>query len=39
MNEKSIRVLFGIECYAALDRYLGPRYNTLLLGLIPGNLF
>ena len=34
---KSIRVLFGIEGQAALDRNPAPGYNTLLLQLIPGH--
>ena len=29
---------FGIKGHVALDRNPGPRYNTLLLRLIPGNL-
>ena len=31
-------VFFGIEGHVALDRNLGPGYNTLLLQLIPGDL-
>ena len=30
--------LFGIECNVALDRNLGPRYDTSLLRLISGDL-
>ena len=30
--------LFGSEGHVELDRYPGPRYNTLLLRLIPGDL-
>ena len=32
------RVLFDIKCHAALDRNLGPRYNTLLSRLIQRDL-
>ena len=33
-----LKRFFGIECYVALDRNLGPAYNTLILPLIPGDL-
>ena len=35
---KSIIVLFGSEGHVALDRNLGPGYDTLLLQMIPGDL-
>ena len=35
--DKSIRVLFGMEGYAALDINPGPGYNTIPLRLIPGD--
>ena len=38
INNNSIIVLFGNECYVALDRNPGSGYNTLLLRLIPGDL-
>ena len=34
----SIIVLFGSEGHVALDRNLGPGYDTLLLRMIPGDL-
>ena len=33
-----IKYFFGIEGNAALNRYQGPGYNTLLLWFIPGDL-
>ena len=35
---RSIIVFFGSEGHVALDRYLGPGYNTLLLWLVPADL-
>ena len=34
-----LECFFGIEGHAALDRNPGPGYNTLLLRLIPGDLY
>ena len=35
---EKLKCFFGIEGHVALDRNPGPRYNTLLLQLIPGDL-
>ena len=34
-----LECFFDSEGHVALDRYLGPGYNTLLLRIIPGYLF
>ena len=39
MIDKLINPFFGIEDHVALDRNPGLGYNTLLLRLIPGDLF
>ena len=38
-DDKSIRALFGIKGYVSLDKNKGQGHNTLLLRLIPGDLY